>query len=234
MKVLIGNELERRGWEWDRKMTKQLLWMCLSVQMLICTLVVPLSYEFSYVCFLLVMLQNKTTEAKESQCRYGVRSGILKMLMLQETKELITQLHWEGTRPKVAGSKHSKILSDTTTCCVPAPCLPEWDHQRSQRSLLCYHARPPRKWRIIAEAAPPRPDAQPTLTARSPSAGKSRQRRELMPAKVNTWLEEETTVQVALALEGKALEVLMDLQPEEWLDWPAVERKKAWVPMVRT
>lgn len=55
-----------------------------------------------------------------------------------------------------------------------------------------------------------------------------------MPAKVNTWLEEETTVQVALALEGKALEVLMDLQPEEWLDWPAVERKKAWVPMVRT
>lgn len=39
----------------------------------------------------------------------------------------------------------------------------------------------------------------------------------------NNWSAEETAVQVALALEGKALQILTDLQPQERLSWPARE-----------
>ena len=42
-------------------------------------------------------------------------------------------------------------------------------------------------------------------------------------AQFNAWSAEETAVQVALALEGKALEVLTDLQPEEHFDWHTIE-----------
>ncbi|CAI5684478.1 unnamed protein product [Oreochromis niloticus] len=43
-----------------------------------------------------------------------------------------------------------------------------------------------------------------------------------LAAQLNQWSTEETAVQVALALEGRALQILTDLQPEEHLSWPAV------------
>ena len=39
----------------------------------------------------------------------------------------------------------------------------------------------------------------------------------------NTWSVEETGIQVFLTSEGKALQVLMDLQPPEQAGWPAIE-----------
>lgn len=45
-----------------------------------------------------------------------------------------------------------------------------------------------------------------------------------LAAQLNGWSTEETAVQVALALEGRALQILTDLQPEERLSWPAVAR----------
>ncbi|CAI5657278.1 unnamed protein product [Oreochromis niloticus] len=45
-----------------------------------------------------------------------------------------------------------------------------------------------------------------------------------LAAQLNGWSTEETAVQVALALEGRALQILKDLQPEERLSWPAVAR----------
>ena len=36
------------------------------------------------------------------------------------------------------------------------------------------------------------------------------------------WSAEETEVQVELTLEGKVLQVLVDLQPEEQVSWPAL------------
>ncbi|CAI5669469.1 unnamed protein product [Oreochromis niloticus] len=45
-----------------------------------------------------------------------------------------------------------------------------------------------------------------------------------LAAQLNRWSTEETAVQVALALEGRALQILTDLQPEERLSWPAVAR----------
>ncbi|KAI3363838.1 hypothetical protein L3Q82_001440 [Scortum barcoo] len=45
-----------------------------------------------------------------------------------------------------------------------------------------------------------------------------------LAAQFNNWSTEETAVQVALALKGKALQILTDLQPEERLNWQAIER----------
>lgn len=45
-----------------------------------------------------------------------------------------------------------------------------------------------------------------------------------LASQLNAWSTEETAVQVALALEGKALQILTDLQPEERFDWQALER----------
>ena len=44
-----------------------------------------------------------------------------------------------------------------------------------------------------------------------------------LAANLNGWSAEETGVQVALALEGKALQVLVDLPPEEHASWTAIE-----------
>lgn len=45
-----------------------------------------------------------------------------------------------------------------------------------------------------------------------------------LASQLNAWSAEETAVQVALALEGKALQILTDLQPEERFNWQAIER----------
>lgn len=46
-------------------------------------------------------------------------------------------------------------------------------------------------------------------------------------AQFNAWSAEEAAVQVTLALEGKALHVLTDLQLEERFNWPAIERVRS-------
>lgn len=43
-----------------------------------------------------------------------------------------------------------------------------------------------------------------------------------MASQLNTW-SEETAVQVTLAFEGKALQIVTDLQPEERFNWQAIE-----------
>ena len=45
-----------------------------------------------------------------------------------------------------------------------------------------------------------------------------------LAASLNAWSSEETGVQVTLALEGKVLQVLVDLQTAEQTSWPAIER----------
>lgn len=44
-----------------------------------------------------------------------------------------------------------------------------------------------------------------------------------LAADFNGWSSEETGVQVALALEGKALQTLMDLRPGQHASWPAIK-----------
>lgn len=45
-----------------------------------------------------------------------------------------------------------------------------------------------------------------------------------LAAQLNGWTQEETAVQVALSLEGRALQILIDLQPNERGSWSALER----------
>ena len=44
-----------------------------------------------------------------------------------------------------------------------------------------------------------------------------------LAVRFNAWSAEETGVQVALTLEGKALQVLNDLKSAEQANWPAAE-----------
>lgn len=45
-----------------------------------------------------------------------------------------------------------------------------------------------------------------------------------LAAHLNAWTAGEMAVQVALSLEGKALQILTDLQPDERFNWPAIKR----------
>lgn len=48
----------------------------------------------------------------------------------------------------------------------------------------------------------------------------------------NDWSLKETAVQVTLALEGKAVQILTDLQPQDWLNCQKSNTVSAWPPLL--